>query len=1084
MLSLPFTPSLTHILKRAPAIARSLSHNTAGPEHLLLSLMQSETANAGRFFRESEIDTGRIWEEIWPEGVRSPKADPPLTPMAKTVITFAAAQARLRAASYVSTYDLLRVLTGTDSPGISEFFAACHMDSHLVGSREHRDSAFQRSCLRARFANAEIAPLAGVISGRLPWEPCFPILVANADGSVRDVLAAASDTGHPGPVSTVDLLRAVQAVERLPHYPVEQVLRESETLRVAESGTYPFDLGGSRILLTREAAFALYAALLVRDCYGIPFVRGEHVLLGLLVSARSTVRLAFERTLLFGLTTTRDHIDLIVGLRFADLPAALRAIATSFRHADPVGSGSCDILVALDSESWKSSDSDPLLVVDHLFHVLSRSAENGSDVRPALFIDQSDAGLGDGGGGAGFRRMVLQSMSLAALIDGDSEQLSKTIRRLCSVAVEDGCLQQLERLHTWAERLPECHDIAVRFPLEPPVEANVKRILRAVSPADVVDRMRALRAMPTEEFVARVEQACRSGACDSSGFARFGGVDGALRHIAREGFECAAAASYSPRVEGRLTAMLSGRDAELLGPDFFASMIKDSWAEEGLKEAPDLIDELQSAVRPISPDLYNETVVGLRARASQALGSDYEAAYLRLVVMCEILVAEKVSSPIEANEAIESAMDALKLAAVEGMYSPDINASIAGLAKTWSHSAAALAARPVHVAEADLIAVRTAVQAIVSPHDLDAILSPLAQTRIELSAGWISSLAGRLGRPDVIVPDMQLGLRHAFGGAKQAKAVQTGLAAYNKSVDEFLQSPTTDSLIAMEAATWSLLQSELLSADGEALVVARVCGCFARSAKQPADFPKATERIVALASSVADRTFEPGPNWARFFRYWTGVASSLPDRAALIAAYESAMSILGRGYRDARSHPERRSRAAELRLTASSLAIALVESGRVEEAAIVLETTTDLARLDRRQAWEPRALAQSTHQLAEGPHTPWLPMNQDPHALGFNRKISQEPMPADWYGSQRGAATVHVKAARWPALVLVPGNDSGAIIASADGEWFGWSAPGLTARRGQEILGAVFGPSSHPGQAVELLRAAIPPACLELGQAT
>lgn len=43
-------------------------------------------------------------------------------------------------------------------------------------------------------------------------------------------------------------------------------------------------------------------------------------------------------------------------------------------------------------------------------------------------------------------------------------------------------------------------------------------------------------------------------------------------------------------------------------------------------------------------------------------------------------------------------------------------------------------------------------------------------------------LAERLGRPDVVVPDIQLSLRHAFGGTEQDHALQTGLAAYNGSV--------------------------------------------------------------------------------------------------------------------------------------------------------------------------------------------------------------------------------------------------------------------------------------------------------------
>ena len=813
MLSLPFTPALTHILERTPGIARSVSHNTVGPEHLLRSLILSETANAARLFRDSGADPARIWEETWPEGVRFPKAEPPLTPMAETVIAFASAQARLRAASHVSTRDLLRVLAATDSPGIAEFFTACRMDPGVIKSGEARDSAFQSSCLRARFANPEIAPLQGVISGRLPWEPYFPIPVTDADGSVAAVLAATSGISHQGTVSSIDLLRAVQAVDRLPHYPIEQILRESAALPTTERGAYPFDLNGAPILLTREAAFALYAALLVRDCYGIPFVRGEHLLLGLLASGKSAVRLAFERTLLFGLTTTRDHIDLIVGMRFADLPAVLRAIATSFLRAEPqeprprdvvvaLDPGARDVLVALDSESWESSDSDPLLVVDHLFHVLSKSAETAGDMGPALFIDQADAGLGEGGGGAGFRRTALQAMALAALVAGDSGRLSETIRRLCSVAAEDGCVRQLERLHAWAERLPGCRDLAERFPLDPPAEANVKSILRAVSPADVVRRMRALRAMPTEDLIVRVEDACQPASGDASGFARLGGVAATLRHIADEGLECAAAAAYSPRVEGRIAAMRPIEDAEFLRADDFGSMIKDSWAKSGLKEAPALIDRLQSAAAPISADLYNDTALNLRARATQALGSDYEAPYLRLLVTCDILVAERVSSPAEANEAIEAAMDTLKLLAVEGMYDPDANVACAALAETWSHSAAALAARPVHVAEADLMAIRTAVQASASPRDLNAVLSPLAQARTELSAGWITALAERLGRPDVVMPDIQLSLRHAFGGAEQGHALQTGLAAYNESVDEFLRSATADSLLAMEATTF------------------------------------------------------------------------------------------------------------------------------------------------------------------------------------------------------------------------------------------------------------------------------------------
>jgi hypothetical protein len=58
-------------------------------------------------------------------------------------------------------------------------------------------------------------------------------------------------------------------------------------------------------------------------------------------------------------------------------------------------------------------------------------------------------------------------------------------------------------------------------------------------------------------------------------------------------------------------------------------------------------------------------------------------------------------------------------------------------------------------------------------------------------------LAERLGRPDVVVPDIQLSLRHAFGGTEQDHALQTGLAAYNGSVDQFLRSAAADSHLRM-----------------------------------------------------------------------------------------------------------------------------------------------------------------------------------------------------------------------------------------------------------------------------------------------
>jgi hypothetical protein len=88
-------------------------------------------------------------------------------------------------------------------------------------------------------------------------------------------------------------------------------------------------------------------------------------------------------------------------------------------------------------------------------------------------------------------------------------------------------------------------------------------------------------------------------------------------------------------------------------------------------------------------------------------------------------------------------------------------------------------------------------------------------------------------------------------------------------------------------------------------------------------------------------------------------------------------------------------------------------------------------------------------------------------------------MPPDWYSSQRSAAVANVRSVGHAALVLVPGKDAGAIIASADGEWVGWSAPGLSARSAEEIVWSVLGTPSEPGRAVELLRAAIPRGCLD-----
>ncbi len=108
-----WSATAARVLGRAPEVARALRHHLAGPDHLLLALLEEEAAR-GR--RALGTDPGKVCAAVRAylrPGEDLPERTPPFSPLARRALAEAAARAAA-GGRRVDTGDLLLALLGAE----------------------------------------------------------------------------------------------------------------------------------------------------------------------------------------------------------------------------------------------------------------------------------------------------------------------------------------------------------------------------------------------------------------------------------------------------------------------------------------------------------------------------------------------------------------------------------------------------------------------------------------------------------------------------------------------------------------------------------------------------------------------------------------------------------------------------------------------------------------------------------------------------------------------------------------------------------------------------------------------------------
>ncbi|MGH7151315.1 MAG: Clp protease N-terminal domain-containing protein, partial [Planctomycetota bacterium] len=112
----PWTATAARVLGRAPEVARALRHHVAGPDHLLLALLQEGGARGRRALETLGTEPGKasaaVREYLRP-GEDPPARTPPFSPLARRALAQAAARAA-EEGRRADTGDLLLVLLAAE----------------------------------------------------------------------------------------------------------------------------------------------------------------------------------------------------------------------------------------------------------------------------------------------------------------------------------------------------------------------------------------------------------------------------------------------------------------------------------------------------------------------------------------------------------------------------------------------------------------------------------------------------------------------------------------------------------------------------------------------------------------------------------------------------------------------------------------------------------------------------------------------------------------------------------------------------------------------------------------------------------
>ncbi|MGC4795620.1 CHAT domain-containing protein [Micromonospora saelicesensis] len=1057
MFSLGFTSALTDVVEAAPRIAHTTLHNVVAPEHLLRAVLHSDASTARPLLDSlSGTDLLAAWQTTWPDGVRAPRGIPPLSPLAKACLEYASGAARLREASLVTTADLVKVILHLDDPGVDEFLERTGLTADgFVSARKDR-SALQSALLAGCVTRPAAEPAPGAIGGILARELTLPYDISDEDGPIAQILRTAGRQAPGNPVDTVAILAAVQRVDPILAHPMETVLVHARADSHRESGMVPVDVGGERLHLSAEAAYAIGCALMLRDCYRIPYVRFDLIAAGLILTSNSRVRRAFEAMLLTGLTTTRSHIEAMSAHTFADLPAIVRSISHSLTGILPPATGAA--LVSLQDERWDVRDADPLDVLDTLRRAFEADANDPGALDVAL--DRMTQGLGDSNHDVAFRTIALQGLWLAELARGDRRSAAEITRRLQSLARGDRWTARRIALNDW---LP--HRLRTAVEEDGAVDGHAADLLRVAGPKQVLRHLEIKDIQPSWRLLTAMTEQRERAAAPMSVFGQSGYAEAVVALVADNGLARAAAAIRSRRLLSRMSMAI---DEEPDRAALFA-MVEDTIADSGFAFAEELLRNLQAAPVPLDAAGFQSELLRLGFVVSQAMGSDYEGRYLIRLLSAHHLVASRAEREEERDAANAMSRHALALLVVMELCASRFVSPLVRLLHQWWQTATESRLEAECQPTAGSIAVRMAAAAIPRKGEFVALLTALSGSADKVTDRWVKQVSRTLG---ILLPEPDQGHylspRHPTTDHDELeRAVTEHNAAGAAAADD----RSVQALERLLASSDDLIR---IAGLGDAdTIVTRVKDLLALQR-----CTDVTDRTVAAASRlhaqmcelVERRVTEPTSNWDLVVDAWVDAArrAGVPESQVR----QRQFALVARGYQHADSHEERHARGNRLKLVADALSRALLAEGQPQDAALVTEMASDLEFHDRAAQWKPPAAIDDDIGA---------PLSIDgstfssPYALSFAHSAQRHVEPDTWLATRRTQVTADPWRTPRPVLIIVPGRHGGHVLALDDDQCSGWAAPALNNELATRLLPALTDDSTDRAWMITALRDALPP---------
>ncbi|MEU9978912.1 CHAT domain-containing protein [Streptomyces sp. NPDC051014] len=1057
MFSLGFTSSLGKAVESAARLARAASHNVVAPEHLLRAVFETPGSSARAILLGlAEHDLNAAWNATWPSGLSVPRALPPTGPAAQACLHFAAAAARLREASQVTTADLVDMILTLDDPGVEEFLERTGIGRDAFTSAHAGRLSHQERALTASFALPVARPAAGAVGGVVERNLVLPFEISERDGPIARALAITGRSAT-GPLDSVDILTALGLIDPLPMTPFRAVAVRASADPRRESGRVPVDLDDAQVQVTTHAAFALGAALMLRDCYRLPYVRHELIVAGLLLTAGSRVRRAFEDVLLCGLTTTRSHIEIVAGHSFGDLPAVVRSISHGLATVLP--SPEHHPYVSLDDERWDPRDSDPLDV----FTMLRQAFEADATERGALdvAVDRIRQGLGDATGDTGFRTIALHALWLGELARGDRGSSAEIARRLHHLATEDLWADRRQALASWLTR-----------PAVPPsttddtVESRAAALLRTTGPEEVLQRLGAEHIRPDESLIAQMSLLREQGA-PVTPFAASGLAEATLSLVAVQGLNQTRSALLSPRLRGRVAAATEKTpDATTL-----SSLLQDSVAESDYERSADLVRNLDSAAAPLDASAYESEVLRLCVTASEALGSDHEARYLVRLVGTQNLLASKAAEEEDrraANELGRHGLSLLVTGRLCASTSARLVAPLATLLHQWWQAAAEIHREPRRGRTAGLLALRLAAAALPHKDEFASLLQGLRGSADAVTDRWIEQMASTLRIP---LPPAERG--HYMAPRVRATdpgALAQAVGAFNEAGSAAVRDTSLNALERLVAARDRLDRVAHL---GDTDTIAMLHKCLlvvGRCTDAGAPLANVAGRLHGeLVALTRRRVTEPGDNWGEVVEAWAKAAAvaDIPE----LEVRRIQFHLTARAYERSSDDVERSARRPPLERAADAFSRHLLALGQHHAAAAVIEATADLGLRDRRSGWKPLSTEEQRIPVLSPPIGGTFYGNPFTHAFVRRRP---EPVPdGERPGPWSRLLATPLSTPR-PVLVVVPGRQGGHLLAIEDGECTGWPAPALDDELARDLIPRFSLDGGDRRAGIDALRKALP----------